>query len=101
MKLLQIRVKPNAKKQAIQTAEDGSLIISLKSPPVDGKANEELIELLAQQFKVSKSRVFIKSGRSSKHKLVEIDLNLSRLENGRFPKLDPAFRPDPSGRLSG
>jgi transcription-repair coupling factor (superfamily II helicase) len=28
-------------------------------------------------------------------------LNLSRLENGRFPKLDPAFRPDPSGRLSG
>ncbi|NJR65660.1 MAG: DUF167 domain-containing protein [Leptolyngbyaceae cyanobacterium CRU_2_3] len=73
MKILRVKVKPNAKKQEIQTAEDGSLIVHLKSPPVNGKANAELIKLLAAEFKVSKSSIQIKSGLSSKQKLVEID----------------------------
>ncbi|NJO41063.1 MAG: YggU family protein [Cyanobacteria bacterium CRU_2_1] len=72
MRVLRVKVKPNSKKQAIQTAEDGSLIISLKSPPVDGKANEELIKLLANKFDVAKSKIQIKSGFSSRQKLVEI-----------------------------
>ncbi|MBD1807251.1 DUF167 domain-containing protein [Microcoleus sp. FACHB-SPT15] len=45
----------------------------LKSPPVDGKANKELIELLAKKFDVSKSQIRIKLGLSSRIKLVEID----------------------------
>ncbi len=39
-------------------AEDGSLIVYLKSPPVDGKANQELIALLAKEFKVTKTVPF-------------------------------------------
>lgn len=74
MKILSVKVKPNAKQQHIQTAEDGSLVVHLKSPPVDGKANAELIELLAKEFNVSKSRIQIKSGLSSKLKRIEIDL---------------------------
>jgi uncharacterized protein (TIGR00251 family) len=73
MKVLRIKVKPNASKQEIQIAADGSLIVYLKSPPVDGKANAELIKLLAVEFKVPKSSIQIKSGVSSKQKLVEID----------------------------
>lgn len=73
MKGLHIKVKPNSRQQTLQTAEDGSLVICLKSPPVDGKANDELIKLLAKEFKVPKSSVRIKSGQSSKQKLVEID----------------------------
>lgn len=71
---IQIKVKPNSKQQKIEKSADGSWIVRLKSPPIDGKANKELIELLAKQFKVAKSKVIIKAGVSSKNKLVEIDL---------------------------
>ncbi|MBD1944524.1 DUF167 domain-containing protein [Coleofasciculus sp. FACHB-712] len=69
----QVKVKPNSKNQRIEEAEDGSLTVHLKSPPVDGKANEELIQILSKKFNISKSRIFIKSGLSSRNKLVEID----------------------------
>jgi uncharacterized protein len=74
---LQVKVKPNAKQQRILEADDGSLTIYLKSPPVDGKANAELIQLLAQKFNVAKSQVSIKSGLSAKIKLIEIDFGRS------------------------
>jgi uncharacterized protein (TIGR00251 family) len=50
--------------------------VHLKSLPVDGKANKELIEILAKRFDVSKSQIRIKSGLSSRNKLVEIDTDL-------------------------
>ncbi|MEH2204249.1 MAG: DUF167 domain-containing protein [Nostoc sp.] len=70
-----VKVKPNSKQQRIQEQSDGSLTVYLKSPPVDGKANEELIKLLADKFDVPKSHIRIKSGFSSRQKLMEIDTN--------------------------
>jgi uncharacterized protein (TIGR00251 family) len=67
-----VKVKPNSKKQSIEEMADGTLKVNLKSPPVDGKANKELIELLAEKFNVTKSQVQIKSGLSSNIKLIEI-----------------------------
>jgi uncharacterized protein (TIGR00251 family) len=72
MTIFTVKVKPNSKQQSIAEQPDGSLTIHLKSPPVDGKANQELIVLLAKKFKVPKSAIAIKSGLSSKNKLVEI-----------------------------
>ncbi|WP_293147240.1 MULTISPECIES: DUF167 domain-containing protein [unclassified Microcoleus] len=72
MKMFAVKVKPNSKQQSIEEKPDGSLTIHLKSPPVDGKANQELIVLLAKKFKVSKSAIAIKSGLSSRNKLVEV-----------------------------
>jgi uncharacterized protein (TIGR00251 family) len=69
----QVKVKPNSKKQLIEESTDGSLTVYLKSPPVDGKANKELIELLAKKFHLPKSQIRIKSGLSSRTKWVEID----------------------------
>lgn len=71
----QVKAKPNAKKQQLITEADGSLTAYLKSAPTDGKANQELIELLAKSFGVSKSQVVIKSGLSSRIKIVEIQVN--------------------------
>lgn len=68
-----IKVKPNSKIVSIIEETDGSLTVKLKSPPVDGKANQELIKLLAERFKVSKSQITIKSGMTGRQKLVEID----------------------------
>ena len=74
MVILKVKVKPNSQQQNIQEEPDGSLKIALKSPPVDGKANQELIKLLAKKFGVAKSDVIIKSGLSSKNKLIELHL---------------------------
>ncbi len=70
---IQVKVKPNAKQQKIEIQADGSFLVSLKSPPVDGKANRELIEVLAKHFGVAKSRVSIRSGLSSRVKVVAIE----------------------------
>ncbi|MCT7984184.1 DUF167 domain-containing protein [Laspinema sp. A4] len=72
MPLYRIKVKPNSKQQQITEEPDGSLTIRLKSPPVDGKANAELIKLLSDKFEVPKSAVVIKSGVSSRNKVVEV-----------------------------
>lgn len=70
-----VKVKPNSKVPKVEENTDGSLTVHLKSPPIDGKANEELIRLLAEKFDVPKSYVTIKLGLSSRHKLVQIDTN--------------------------
>ncbi len=75
MQRIVVKVKPNSKVQKIEAATDGSFVVHVKAPPVDGKANHELIKLLAKKFAVSKSQVFIKSGLSAKNKLVEIETN--------------------------
>jgi uncharacterized protein len=72
MKVLQIKVKPNARVRALEIQEDGTWKASLKSPPVDGKANQELITLVSKTFKCSKGAISIKSGSSSRLKLIRI-----------------------------
>ncbi len=74
MPLIQVKVKPNSKQQKITLEPDGSLTVQLKSPPVDGKANQELIALLAEQFQVPKSQINIKLGHNSKIKLIEYEI---------------------------
>jgi hypothetical protein len=69
---IQVKVKPNSQEQKIEELADGSLSIRLKTPPIDGKANQELIEILAKKFQVTKSQITIKSGASGRNKLVEI-----------------------------
>src|SRR5690242_1572317 len=66
--LLRVKVKPNSKRPRIERDPDGALTVYLKSPPVDGKANEELIQQIAELHQVPKSRVRIKSGLSSRNK---------------------------------
>ena len=73
MTVIQIKVKPNSRASRLEQQEDGTWLAQLKSPPVDGKANEELIALVAKHFKLSKSDVSIKSGASSRLKLVQIN----------------------------
>jgi uncharacterized protein len=75
MELRSVKVKPNAKYQKLEEHEDGSLTAYLKAAPVEGKANAELIQLLAKRFAVPKSSIRIKLGQTSKSKVVEIDMN--------------------------
>jgi len=70
---LKIKVIPrSSQSKIISEMSDGTLKIKLTTPPVDGKANEEMIKLLAKHFKVSKSSIEILKGKTSKNKVVEI-----------------------------
>lgn len=71
--VLQIKVKPQSRVSALTQSEDGQWLAQIKSLPVDGKANEELIALVAKQFGCAKSKVSIKSGAASRLKLVRIE----------------------------
>ena len=73
MTLISVKVKPRATQLRIQQKSDREWVVSLPSPPVDGKANSELIQLLAKTLDIPKSAIRIKSGRHSRHKLIEID----------------------------
>ena len=72
MAILQIKVKPRARASSLEQLADGTWAAQLKSPPVDGKANEELIALVAKALGCARSQVRIKSGAGAKMKLVEI-----------------------------
>jgi uncharacterized protein (TIGR00251 family) len=73
VKTIRVRVKPNARVSALEQSADGSYIARVKAAPVDGKANEELIAVLAEHFGVRKAQITIKSGASGRMKLVQID----------------------------
>ena len=70
---LRIRVKPGAKRQALEQGPDGSWVARVKSRPVDGKANEELIALVAHHFGCRRSAVRIRAGASGRMKLLDIE----------------------------
>jgi len=70
--ILRVRVKPSSRESALEAQPDGTWLARLKSAPVEGRANEELIALVARCFKRPKSAVAIKSGASSRTKLVTI-----------------------------
>ena len=74
MKVLQVKVKPRARNSGFEAGDDGVWRASLKSPPVDGKANEELIALVARHFGCSRAAVNIKSGASGRMKWVQVDV---------------------------
>lgn len=75
LKVIQVKVKPNSRVSLLEQREDGTWLAQIKSPPIDGKANEELLKLIAKHFKRPKSDVWIKSGGSTRIKLVQIREN--------------------------
>jgi hypothetical protein len=71
--VLQVKVKPNARACTLTQSDDGTWLAQIKAAPVDGKANEELIALIASHFHCRKSAVSIRSGASGRMKLVRVE----------------------------
>lgn len=68
-----VRVQPRAASNEIVGAHGSALKVRLTAPPVDGAANELLIELLAESLRVARRSVRILSGHSSRSKTIEAD----------------------------
>lgn len=71
---IRIQVKPNSKhKSELQEQPDGTYVVYVKEPAVEGRANIAAIALIAKHFNVPKSSVQLKSGASSRYKVIEIE----------------------------
>ena len=68
-----VKVIPRASKPGIAVEPDGSLKVRLQSPPVEGAANAELVEVLAKAFGVPRRAITIVGGVHARTKRVQID----------------------------
>ena len=70
---INVYVQPRASKTVIAGMHDGCVKIRLAAPPVDGAANAALVEFVAEQLGIAKSRVRITAGMTSRRKTIEVD----------------------------
>ncbi|MFW6103162.1 MAG: DUF167 domain-containing protein [Chloroflexota bacterium] len=68
---IRVEVKPNSKVPGIEPVED-HLVVRVKEPPSEGKANSALLKAVAAYYRVAPSDVRIVSGHSSRRKLVDV-----------------------------
>ena len=84
---LEVQIQSNAIQNKVMSFEKGVLKLKIAAPPVEGKANQKLLEFISDVLGVTKSNIIIKTGLTSKHKILEID-NLSPNElNVRLKRL--------------
>jgi hypothetical protein len=67
-----VRVQPRASRSEIAGEYGEALKVRLAAPPVDGAANDALVDLLAKELRVPKRDIRIVSGSSSRNKTIEI-----------------------------
>ena len=68
-----VQVQSNASRNEVMGCADGVWKVKVSAPPVEGKANKKLIEFLSDCLGVSKSRISIVKGETSRNKVVAIE----------------------------
>ena len=72
-RIIKVKVSAGAKTEKVEEIEPNVFKIRVSSPPEKGKANDRVAELLAEYFKVSKSKVFLVSGATYREKVFMVD----------------------------
>jgi len=67
-----VKVHPRAKKNAITGEMGEALKIALTAPPVEGRANEAVMEFLAEVLRVPRASVSIAAGQSGRNKVIRV-----------------------------
>ncbi len=78
--VIEIKVVPSAGTQKCIINKQGKLTCYVKSPPEDGKANQELIKFFAKTLKIPQAEVRIVAGLTSRNKKISLAPNFSREE---------------------
>lgn len=71
--ILHVRVIPRARSAALAGRRGDALLIRLSAPPVDGAANDALVQFLADTFRCRRQQVSILSGHTARDKRVRIE----------------------------
>ena len=83
---LAVRLHPGAKKNDVTGLHAGAVKISLTAPPVDGRANEALIEFVAGLLRIPRSRVALVSGVTGRMKMLRITgRSAAEVQSALFP----------------
>jgi uncharacterized protein (TIGR00251 family) len=77
--ILTIKVEPRSSRSGIVAMYGDALKVKLTSAPVEGKANKELVALLAKELGIKKTDIEIVSGETSKNKVVKL-IGISTVE---------------------
>ncbi|WP_400192110.1 DUF167 domain-containing protein [Hymenobacter sp. B81] len=72
MAVLHLRAKPNARRNELQLAADGAVVVRLHAPAQDGKANDCLLRFLAEVLAVPRSSLTLLSGHTAPFKKVAV-----------------------------
>lgn len=70
---ISVKAKTSAKKELVEKLSDNEFIVSVKEPPINGRANWAICRAVADYFSVSSSRVNIISGQTAKNKIITIN----------------------------
>lgn len=70
---LEVKVVPGASRDEVAGTMGAAVKIKLRAPPVDGKANEALVEFLAEKLGVPRRAVTLERGETSRQKLLRVD----------------------------
>ncbi len=71
--IFNITVSPKSSRSMITVDTNNHIKVYLNAPPVDGKANLELIALFSKKLRIPKSNITIISGDKGKNKRIEIE----------------------------
>jgi uncharacterized protein len=71
--VIRVRVKPNSRSSSLVQLPDGSWVARVKAQAIDGRANKELVVLVASHFRCVRAAVAIKSGASARIKLIRVE----------------------------
>jgi uncharacterized protein YggU (UPF0235/DUF167 family) len=72
---INVKAKPNSKKEGIAIGEAGELIVATRSLPIDGRANESISEALAELFGIAQRDIQLLRGERGKLKLFALSLH--------------------------
>lgn len=72
MPRFEVKVQTNSKQDSVEELSATNLKVKTKAPAFEGRANEQVIKLIAKHFGVSRSSVRIIHGKKSKTKLIEV-----------------------------
>ena len=75
-----VLAKPKKKREFVEQISFDQYIVSVKEPPVDGRANEAIIKSLAEYFSISRSSIILLSGHTAKIKIFDIPDTLKNFE---------------------
>lgn len=71
---ISVKVKPNSSREKVEKTGSNEYAARVRAKPADGKANEAVIEALAEHFDIAKSRIKLLTGHTSKKKIFDIDV---------------------------
>lgn len=71
-----VKTTPRSRENKIEKLNEAEYKVKLTAPPVDGKANETLIGMLADHFKVAKRDIRIVGGKSARMKMVDVNVRM-------------------------